>query len=225
MGFGKDDMYSRQWEDEISFFFRALESGKAFVDGGIAAVEWGRSDNDPRWIYYREGEDRLTDDHFSMQHSRPLTDSELRRIAYAARDVYGADIEIPEDGGVDGFYESRLRGIIRESVRNVLGESYDQFSDTDFASEDPYAFDDWFGSEEPGTLDGRWAFNGAYVDVEDSGHGVVFRIEPRNGGGPFEVAGEDAESMKSEALHNISDGCDTAHAIWKAVTHRCGGRL
>ena len=121
--------------------------------------------------------------------------------------------------------ESEFRRIISETAARMLGESHNQFSDTDFASEDPYAFDDWFGSEEPGALDGKWAFNGAYVDVEDGEDGVVFRIEPRNGGEPFEVTGEDADGIKAEALGNISDGCDTAHAIWKDVTHRCGVRL
>ena len=121
--------------------------------------------------------------------------------------------------------ESGLRKIVSDTAAYVLAESYNQFSDTDFASEDPYASNDWFDTDEPGSLDGRWTFNGAYVDVDDSEDGVKFRIKPRNGGEPFEVIGEDADFLKSEALYNVSDGYDTAHAIWKAVIHRCGDKL
>jgi Lhr-like helicase len=88
------DIYKEQWEDEINLFMQKLERGGAIVEDGIVAVEWGHDKKDPRFIVYKEGEDRLTDDHFSAQHSRRLTDNELKDIQFYAR-KYGVDIEVP----------------------------------------------------------------------------------------------------------------------------------
>lgn len=57
----------------------------------------GSSENDPRFIYYKEGEDCLTDDHFSMQHSRRLYWEEISKIRDYTKQIYGIDIEIPEE--------------------------------------------------------------------------------------------------------------------------------
>lgn len=89
--------FDKQWEDEIKIFFDGLENGEAIVDNGYVAVEWGSSENDPRFIYYKEGEDCLTDDHFSMQHSRRLYWEEISKIRDYTKQIYGIDIEIPEE--------------------------------------------------------------------------------------------------------------------------------
>lgn len=89
--------FDKQWEDEIKIFFDGLENGEAIVDNGYVAVEWGHNESDPRFIYYKEGEDRLTDDHFSMQHSRRLYWDEIKEIQNLAKQVYGVDIYIPDD--------------------------------------------------------------------------------------------------------------------------------
>ena len=60
-------------------------------------MEWEHNASDPRFIYYKEGEDRLTDDHFSMQHSRRLYFDEIKEIQNLAKQVYGVDIYIPDD--------------------------------------------------------------------------------------------------------------------------------
>ena len=91
------ESFAEQWEDEIEIFMKGLESGQALVDNGYVAVEWGHSDNDPRFIYYKEGEDRLTDDHFSQQHSRRLYWDEISKIRDCAKYMYGVDIYIPDD--------------------------------------------------------------------------------------------------------------------------------
>lgn len=91
------ESFEEQWEEEIKIFFDGLENGKAIVDGGYVAVEWGHSENDPRFIYYKEGEDCLTDDHFSMQHSRRLYWDEISKIRDYTKQIYGVDIEIPDD--------------------------------------------------------------------------------------------------------------------------------
>ena len=93
--------FDKQWEDEITIFFDGLENGEAIVDNGYVAVEWGNDEKDPRFIYYKEGEDCLTDDHFSMQHSRKLYWEEITKIRDCARQMYGVDIEIPEEEYLD----------------------------------------------------------------------------------------------------------------------------
>ena len=90
-------VYGNQWEQEIKIFLDGLRDGRALVDGGIVAVEWGHNESDPRFIYYREGDNRLTDDHFSQQHSRRLSWDEISEIHYLCKHVYGTKINIPEE--------------------------------------------------------------------------------------------------------------------------------
>ena len=54
-------------------------------------MEWEHNESDPRFIYYKEGEDRFTDDHFSMQHSRYLTEKEIKDIYFILKRVYHID--------------------------------------------------------------------------------------------------------------------------------------
>ena len=91
------ESFEEQWEEEIQIFLNGLKNGEALIDDGYVAVEWGHNESDPRFIYYKEGEDRLTDDHFSMQHSRRLYFDEIKEIQNLARQVYGVDIYIPDD--------------------------------------------------------------------------------------------------------------------------------
>lgn len=91
------ESFEEQWEEEIQIFLNGLKNGEALIDGGYVAVEWGHNESDPRFIYYKEGEDRLTDDHFSMQHSRRLYFDEIKEIQNLAKQVYGVDIYIPDD--------------------------------------------------------------------------------------------------------------------------------
>ena len=93
----REQSFNEQWEEEIKIFFDGLENGEALVDGGYVAVEWGNSENDPRFIYYKEGEDCLTDNHFSIQHSRKLYWDEISKIRDCAKYMYGVDIYIPDD--------------------------------------------------------------------------------------------------------------------------------
>ena len=91
------ESFAEQWEEEIQIFFDGLKNGEALVDNGYVAVEWGHDERDPRYICYKEGEDRLTDDHFSQQHSRRLHWDEIKEIRDCAKRMYGVDIEIPEE--------------------------------------------------------------------------------------------------------------------------------
>lgn len=93
----KESIYENQWEDEIRIFFEELKKGNALVEDGYVAVEYYSSDEDPRYIYYKEGEDHLTDDHFSMQNSRRLDWDEISMIRDCAKNIYGVDIYIPDD--------------------------------------------------------------------------------------------------------------------------------
>ena len=92
-----ESLYEDQWEKEINAFMNGLEAGNALIDGGYVAVELGHDETDPRFIYYKEGEDRLTDDNFSMQHSRRLYWEEISNIRDLCKRIYGVDIYIPDD--------------------------------------------------------------------------------------------------------------------------------
>ena len=91
------ESFQEQWEEEIQIFLDGLKNGEALIDDGYVAVEWGHNESDPRFIYYKEGEDRLTDDHFSIQHSRRLYWEEISSIRDLCKRIYGVDIYIPDD--------------------------------------------------------------------------------------------------------------------------------
>ena len=87
----KEGKYDQQWEYEIQLFFRGLNNGQALVDDDYVAVEWGHNEKDPRFIVYEYGDMRLRDDHFSMQHSRYLTEKEIKDIYFILKRVYHTD--------------------------------------------------------------------------------------------------------------------------------------
>ena len=90
-----ESLYDEQWDEEIEVFFNGLRNGEAIVDGGYVAVEWGNNEKDSRYIYYKEGDNRLADDHFCVQHSRELTNDELLDIKYTVERMYGTEINVP----------------------------------------------------------------------------------------------------------------------------------
>ena len=115
-----------QWEDEIKIFMNGLKSGD-FIEFGEKSigVEWrqGSNSNDPRFIVFEFGDSRLRDDHFSMQHSRRLTDDELKDIRdvmvrMGMVDKYEFDMEYNLNMGQ--FYESRVDRAIRKVISEAM---------------------------------------------------------------------------------------------------------
>ena len=100
----RENIFNDQWEMEIEMFIDGVKNGKAIVDNGYVAVEFGNDETDPRYIYYKEGEDHLTDDHFSQQHSRRLCWDEISDIRDYVKYNYGIDIYIPDDE----YYEEEM---------------------------------------------------------------------------------------------------------------------
>lgn len=83
----------KQWESERRAFFRGLRSGKAYVDGNMVAVEIGRhNERDPRYVYFRFGDNKLKDDHFYVQNSPALSQRSIRIIYQTLQDRYGEDM-------------------------------------------------------------------------------------------------------------------------------------
>ena len=95
------DIYKQQWEDEKKMFFKGLASKNYFIlDNSIHVYYPGtENSNDPRTISYVFGENRLTDDHLSSQHSDPLSSKELSDILFVLSRE-GIDVE-----QYDIFYE------------------------------------------------------------------------------------------------------------------------
>ena len=119
-----------QWEDEIRIFMNGLKSGRAieFGDKSIG-VEWkvdlsSQYENDPRFIIFDYGDSRLRDDHFTVQHSRRLTDDELRDIRdYMVRMGMVDKHEFDMDYGLNSdysFYESKINNIVRDVLNEAM---------------------------------------------------------------------------------------------------------
>lgn len=127
-----------QWEDEIRIFMNGLKSGRAieFGDKSIG-VEWkvdlnSLYENDPRFIVFEYGDARLRDDHFTVQHSRRLTDDELRDIRdYMVRMGMVDKHEFDMDYGLNSdysFYESKINNIVRDVLNEAM---YHKFPEDD----------------------------------------------------------------------------------------------
>lgn len=97
-----------QWKEEIEMFMRGLRMGDYEVFDDVLYVEIFKgqtAENDPRYAYIRKGENRLHDDHFYVQNSPVLSDTQLKDIYYNA----GWEDVLPELIDYDGFemYESK----------------------------------------------------------------------------------------------------------------------
>lgn len=132
-----------QWEDEIKIFMNGLKSGDAIELGEKSiGVEWrqGSNSNDPRFIVFEFGDSRLRDDHFSMQHSRRLTDDELKDIRdvmvrMGMVDKYEFDMEYslnydPKIYDSKIIKTSDIRKLVKEAMYKKLpgdGEEFPKF--------------------------------------------------------------------------------------------------
>lgn len=118
--------------------------------------------------------------------------------------------------------ESELRSLIKETVKRIgrgeLYEDYDQFSDTDFGGADPYSPNDKVDTSY-GSLDGRWSFNTYYVDIEDYGDSVSFRIEDRETGKEYNIEGDEAQEMKERVMERVEEVGDINEAIRQEVNN------
>lgn len=74
----------QQWNDEIRIFMKGIKNGDFEVFGnGTIGVEWKMKDwpkNDPRFIVFKLGDNRLHDDHFYVQSSPVLSEKQLKVI-------------------------------------------------------------------------------------------------------------------------------------------------
>ena len=75
---------ANQWNDEFKMFMQGLRNGEQieFGDNTIAVeIFKGRtSENDPRYVTFTKGDNRLQDDHFYIQHSPSLKPSIIQEI-------------------------------------------------------------------------------------------------------------------------------------------------
>ncbi len=85
----------RQWKSELQAFMRGLRNGEAEISGNTVYVQIWKSrtaSNDPRYVYYRRGENRLHDDHFYVQDSPRLSARTInainKRLGWGGDDEY-----------------------------------------------------------------------------------------------------------------------------------------
>ena len=84
-----------QWKSELQAFMRGLRNGNYDVSGDTVYVEIWKSrsaSNDPRYVSYKRGDNRLRDDHFYMQHSPRLSRRTInainKRLGWGGDDEY-----------------------------------------------------------------------------------------------------------------------------------------
>lgn len=84
-----------QWKSELQAFMRGLRNGNYDVSGDTVYVEIWKSrsaSNDPRYVSYRRGDNRLRDDHFYMQQSPRLSRRTInainKRLGWGGYDEY-----------------------------------------------------------------------------------------------------------------------------------------
>lgn len=78
-----DEDTAAQWKSEGRAFMQGLRSGNFEVSDDTVFVQiWKRATapNDPRYVYFRKGDNRLHDDHFYMQDSPKLSTRTINTI-------------------------------------------------------------------------------------------------------------------------------------------------
>lgn len=88
---------ANQWNDEFKMFIQGLRNGEAIeVGDNTIAVEIFKgktASNDPRYVTFTKGDNRLQDDHFYIQHSQPLKPKYIREIYNCAGWEYDENCE------------------------------------------------------------------------------------------------------------------------------------
>lgn len=111
--------------------------------------------------------------------------------------------------------ESDLHRIVRNSVKRVLREGFNQFSDEDYASTgNPYGFDD---EELENSLDGFYgSFNNIYVKISgDNTNNPTIKVESRDGKQSVNFSGEEAQEILDKIKSDVSYYGDTQQAIYQ----------
>ena len=110
--------------------------------------------------------------------------------------------------------ESQLHNLIKESVKKVLKENFDQFSDSDFASEDPYTS---FGerTDDETSLDGIYgSYNNIEVKIEgDNTDNPVIIVKEKYGRNQKTIQGQEAQEILAKIKQDAEE-YDTNAAIY-----------
>ena len=218
-----------QWEDEIRIFMNGLKSGRAieFGDKSIG-VEWkvdlsSQYENDPRFIIFDYGDSRLRDDHFTVQHSRRLTDDELRDIRdYMVRMGMVDKHEFDMDYGLNSdysFYESKINNIVRDVLNEAMYRNVpDDGNIPPFAGRRPksiksrmnqiYSLVNKYGLSSRLYHDDAWKAVSDYKKViESMGYKVSFSVD--NGGyGDYDPNDNMPRSKTYNILIEAEDGME-----------------
>lgn len=116
-----------QWKSELKAFMNGLRSGNYFEENDTVYVQIWKSrtaENDPRYVYFRKGEDRLHDDHFYMQSSPRLSKRTLNainsRLGWTEEDPY--------------FYEQKehIHNIAKKLCEELLMDNGEETSSTEY---------------------------------------------------------------------------------------------
>jgi len=79
----ESDQTDEQWKNELRAFMNGLRRGDAIIEDDAVYVQIWKSrtaSNDPRYVYFKRGGNRLYDDHFYMQQSPRLSQRTINAI-------------------------------------------------------------------------------------------------------------------------------------------------
>lgn len=112
----KESADNEQWKTEARMFMNGLRNGNAIVDDDTVYVQvFKRDTSEPRYVYFKKGDDRLHDDDFYIQDS-PILSRKTMDVIYKRL------------GWTEDIMESRDDDDYRESPRaNIKGEAYIMF--------------------------------------------------------------------------------------------------
>ena len=112
--------------------------------------------------------------------------------------------------------ESDLHRLIKKSVKRILKENFNQFSDSDYASTgNPYDFED--GGEQETSLDGSYGtFNNIYVEIDgDNTNNPRINVQTKDGKQSVDFGGEEAQEILDRIKSDISYYGETNTAIFR----------
>lgn len=79
----ESDQTDEQWKNELKAFMNGLRRGDAIIEDNVIYVQIWKSrtaSNDPRYVYFKRGGNRLYDDHFYMKQSPRLSQRTINTI-------------------------------------------------------------------------------------------------------------------------------------------------
>ena len=101
--------------------------------------------------------------------------------------------------------ENDLHRIVKNTVRRIISENLEQFSDNDFAGSDPYGFGNVEEEDLDYSLNGSWYFNTMSVVINGDGTDMPEIVIDTKDGDSVTVNGEDAQQILDRINNDVPE--------------------